>query len=266
MERRNRMKFLHLSDTHYLDNYQGEFEVFGIDYEPHEKLFHALETFDFNSVDFVVNTGDLIHDGGVEDYQALDRILRSYMPKDMPLYYVLGNHDNKAAFYQALYGKEADEGLNYVVDFQGYRLIILDTAEQSRHHGIISKELEAWLADQLAKPSEKGTLLFHHHPLLIGWEPGVIETEISDSYLDLLEASDVRGIFTGHLHENRHAMVRNIPQHTAASLAFGLEQVGDVAFFTDQLGYSVVEVNDETIDVFTKTTNPITTRYIQQVL
>ncbi|MHA6603092.1 hypothetical protein [Aerococcus urinae] len=61
-------------------------------------------------------------------------------------------------------------------------------------------------------------------------------------------------------------MVRNIPQHTAASLAFGLEQVGDVAFFTDQLGYSVVEVNDETIDVFTKTTNPVTTRYIQQVL
>lgn len=260
------IRFLHLSDTHFLKNYNGEFNEFGVDYDPHEKLNYALSLIDYTTIDFVVITGDLIHDGGEEDYEGLDLLLKTYIPQEIPMYYCLGNHDNKQAFHKAILKEDSSSLYYYEVFHNGYRLLILDTSNQESHDGEIKQEQEEWIIEKLKVPSEKGTLIFQHHPLLIGWEPNVSETRISNTYIEHLCQSDVRGIFTGHLHENRHVMVGNIPQHTAAALSFGLTQVGNRAWFTDKLGYSIVSVDDETVDVFTETTNPLIKRYFPQII
>ena len=49
-------------------------------------------------------------------------------------------------------------------DVAGLRIVALDTSVPGYHHGELSDEQLAWLADVLATPAPHGTLLALHHP------------------------------------------------------------------------------------------------------
>ncbi|WP_375710474.1 metallophosphoesterase family protein, partial [Staphylococcus aureus] len=65
-------------------------------------------------------------------------------------------------------------------EFKGLRIITLDSAQDDHHEGKISELQMEQLRDYLAKPSEKGTLLLQHHPLV--WEEEGISTEVPDGF------------------------------------------------------------------------------------
>lgn len=260
------LKFLHISDTHFLQEYGSALHKWGVHYQPDEIFINFLKTFNFDGIDFIVHTGDLIHDGNGEDYQKLFEIFDQYIPKDIPIYLCLGNHDNKKAFFEAKQ-EENRKSYFYGTDFKGYRLVFLDTAVEGEHDGAVSEEQFSWLKSLAEAPSDKGTLIFQHHPLDISWIDGLEKTSLPVGYKEFLNHSDVLGIFTGHLHQNRHYMIDSIPQHTAGSFVFGMTIEGrDEVWNTNRLGYSVVTIRNGNIDVFTEIVNPTVEKFNQEIL
>lgn len=261
------LKFLHISDTHFCVHYNGALDRWGVDYDPAAIFENFIAEYDFSSFDFIVHTGDLIHNGNLEDYKMFKWLMDKYIPKDVPVYYCLGNHDKKRLFHTVFCGKE-NTNKPYVHEamIKGYRLLFLDSSSEEIHDGIITSEQEEWVKEKLNTSSGNGTLIFHHHPLFISWMEGIEQTKVSDSYISLLQDSDVKGIFTGHLHMNRFYQVGRVPQFTGNSFVFGITREGNELWNTNRLGYSVVEIKDGSIDVFNEMTYPTIKKLNQNIL
>lgn len=261
-----KLKFLHISDTHFLVEYGNSLDRWGVNYNPAKIFENFLKEYDFSDIDFVVHTGDLVHDGGEVDYSAIRFVMEKYIPKEVPFFCCLGNHDKKQEFYKG-YLNNDDAGLySYQISFNGYRLIFLDTASETEHGGIIDDKQANWLMDILKEPSEKGSLIFQHHPLEISWVENLEVTKVPDNYIDCLNDSDVIGIFTGHLHQNRHVQLGHIPQHTAGAFVFGMSRIDGKVWNTNRLGYSEVEVSNKAVDVYAEIVYPKLEKFNTEIL
>lgn len=247
------MKFVQLTDTHVRLNYDDEnVAMFGKLPNPAENVRKILQRVDWTSTDFVVITGDLVHEGECEDYKFLKNLIEEMVPSDKKVIYVLGNHDHKEAFYEAFLEKKEEKHYYYVEYVDGYRLIILDSAVPGKEAGTILPEQLEWLKGVLAQPSEKGSMIFVHHPLF--WSDGnVFPMEVTNSgeVMDALEGSDVFAIFCGHTHQNATNMKNGLVQYTSDSSAFSLElrNKTDIAF-TEKAGYYNVTVEGQDTAVY----------------
>lgn len=250
------LKFLHISDTHILRDYDTELDQWNVKYNPAEIFEEFLANYDFSRVDFVVNTGDLTNDGDREDFRYLKELMDKYIPEETPYYVVLGNHDDKNEFYQGFFGEDRDGLYLHQDTINGYRLVFMDSAQKGEHEGFIYQDQADWLFDILSEPAEKGTLLFHHHPLEVSWTDDVQKTTVIDGYLDKLQETDVIGIFTGHLHQNRHVNFGKIAQHTAGAFVFGMDRINDEVWIDNKLGYSEVAIKGTNIDVYSSIVSP----------
>lgn len=259
------LQFLHMSDTHFLKEYRNELEKWGVEYNPTEILKRFLQDVDFTKIDFVVHTGDMVHDGDLEDYQSFKELMESYIPEEIPVFYCLGNHDKKRLFHKVFNFEDTDRKWHYTSVCKGYNLVFLDTSSEEIHDGVIDAKQADWLKEQLETSNGKETIIFQHHPLDISWINGLEKTLVPDNYYEMLNQYKIKGIFTGHLHQNRHYMVNNqIPQHTANSLVFGMT-IDDV-WNNNRLGYSVVKVVDGNLDVYTDIVNPVVEKFNQNIL
>ena len=114
--------------------------------------------------DAVLVTGDLVNDGGDEDYAALADLLRR-LP--MPVYPIPGNHDRRELMRRHLSFTgvlPAGGPLRYVVEDHPVRLVGLDTLVEGQEGGRIGDEQLGWLDETLAAAPDRPTLVFLHHP------------------------------------------------------------------------------------------------------
>lgn len=247
------MRFIQLTDTHVRLNFDDEnVAMFGKLPNSAENVKKILHGVDWENTDFVVITGDLVHEGACEDYRFLKSLIEENVPSDKKVIYVMGNHDHKEAFYEAILEKKEDKPYYYVEYVDGYRLIVLDSAVPGKEAGTILPEQLEWLKEILAQPSEKGSIIFVHHPLF--WSDGnVFPMEITNSkeVMEALEGSDVFAIFCGHTHQNAISTKNEIVQYTSDSAAFSLElrNKTDIAF-TDKAGYFKVTVEGQDTAVY----------------
>jgi 3',5'-cyclic AMP phosphodiesterase CpdA len=113
--------------------------------------------------DVVLATGDLVNDGGPEQYANLRRVLSALK---MPVYLIPGNHDARdamrAGFPEHRY-LPADGFLQYTVEGLPVRLIALDTLVPGKGSGELCDVRLAWLEARLGE-SDRPTLIFMHHP------------------------------------------------------------------------------------------------------
>ena len=250
------MKFVQITDTHVRLNYDDEnVAMFGKLPNSAENVRKILQEVDWKSTEFIVITGDLVHEGVCEDYMFLKNLIEEIVPSNKKVLYVLGNHDRKEAFYEAYYGKKEEKPYYYVEYVDGYRLIILDSAVVGKEAGTILPEQLEWLKGIMSQPSEKGSMIFVHHPLF--WSEGnVFPMEVTNSreVLEALEGSDVFAIFCGHTHQNAINTKNGLVQYTSDSAAFSLElrNKNDIAF-TDKAGYIKVALDGQDIAVYCET-------------
>ena len=166
------LSFIQLSDTHLRSHYNNDpLEiVFNGLKNPADNLAAVLQNIDYEEIDFIAITGDLVHDGSAEDYKNLKSLVEGNVPGGFPVYYCLGNHDDKKSFYKGFYRIEnKSASLDYVEEMNGYRLIFLDTSVDDMHEGYLSDAQLDWLEETLKENSEAGSLLFMHHPLSLEW-------------------------------------------------------------------------------------------------
>lgn len=247
------MEFIQLTDSHVRKQYdhEGMDAVLGQFPIPAENVRKILRATDWAHTDFIVITGDLVHEGTCEDYRFLKNLIEEEVPSDKKVLYVLGNHDRKEAFNEAFFGKKEERPYYYVEYVNGYRLIVLDSAVPGKESGRILPEQIEWLSGILAEPSEKGSIIFVHHPLFwCGNQLYPMEIANSKEVLDILKGSDVFAIFSGHTHQNATNVLNGFVQYTSDSSAFSAAVVNKTEIgYTDKVGYLKAAVEGQNATV-----------------
>lgn len=243
-------RFLHVSDTHYRNDGGASLRSRNATWDPGEVLKKFLAKTDYSEYDFIAVTGDLLNDGYAADYEALREILEAGIPDGMPLLVMLGNHDDKPAFYQGWLGQgPSDKPYYYAQTVGDLRVIVMDTGVSWQHGGSVDEEQVEWFANLTSTPGGAlGSVILQHHPYEIGWESGQEQFLASPAFREALAVSDVRAVFTGHLHMSRSSLVYGIPQYTTSSMAWGIHRVNQKFWDTAQLGYSTCEIARDHID------------------
>ncbi len=244
---------LHLSDTHLRARGSRIWDVVS----GTENLARTLEVIENSGVrpDVIVFTGDLVDLGERAAYADLRAMVEPFAARlDAPVVWVMGNHDDRGGFRAELWDDDSLDlsPIDRVEEFDGLRIVTLDTSVPGHHFGEIRDEQLSWLTEVLATPAPLGTILAMHHPPV----PSVLALAASVELRDqrrlaaVLRGTDVRAIIAGHLHYSTFATFAGIPVSVASSTCYAQDLTVPVGGTRPQDGaqsYNLVHVFDETV-------------------
>ncbi len=185
-----------------------------------ERAYRIEEKFDA-----VVLTGDLVDRGAADEYRELEVGL-GLLPKNLPVFFCLGNHDVREPFAE-VFGRLQHRGLDdvssthcqysaplFTFDGQVVRLVVIDTLEPGKDQGRLCPQRLQWLQDTLGRyPTDRIVLVMHHLPFLTGsslFDSMVIEER--RQLEELLEGfNTVERILCGHFHRACLTQLASIP-------------------------------------------------------
>ncbi|MGA1811164.1 metallophosphoesterase [Frondihabitans sp. 4ASC-45] len=189
---------LHLSDTHLA---AGDTRHYG-QVDTREQLDLVLaRASTIARLDLVACTGDLSDDGSPESYRYLrDTVEPWAAARGARVVYAMGNHDLPDGFREVL--APGADPLRGVIDVDGVRVITLDTSIPGKGYGRVGAEQLAWLADILATPAARGTVIAMHHPPVSAETPLLAALELQDpsEFAATITGTDVRLVLAGHYH------------------------------------------------------------------
>jgi Icc protein len=243
---------LHLSDTHL--RAPGPLLFDRVDGARHlERALHGIEASGITP-DGIVFTGDLVDLGEADAYSELRALVEPFAERlGAPVFWVMGNHDERGAFRERLLDADATvEPIDRVDELDGLRLITLDTSVPGHHHGELRPAQLAWLREVLSSPAPLGTILAMHHPPVPSVLPLAASVELRDqrSLAGVLRGTDVRAIIAGHLHYSTFATFAGIPVSVASSTCYAQDLTVPVGGTRPQDGaqsYNLVHVFDDTV-------------------
>lgn len=166
-------------------------------------------------------TGDLTNGGDDEDYAQLAALLREEL--EVPLHVIPGNHDDRAALRRCFdVGGEAAAPIQYAIDLDGLRVLMLDTTIPGEDPGALDGERLDWIGDELAARLEVPTILAMHHPPFLTGMPGMDRYALAPDARQAIarlvaEHPQVCGTIAGHVHRTMSAFVGGRPSMTAPS-------------------------------------------------
>lgn len=211
--------FLHLTDTHLC--FRSDVPDTCCTENDLRKIYRTAFSYD-HKPELVVITGDLVHEGSVSDYAEAKELLReldeTYQTKTYP---ALGNHDIRENFNRAFLGKRSDRPLDYCIQADWLRLIVMDSSCE-QVVGKLSCEQLKWLEHELSTATDKPTLLALHHPV---YGTSTAETDANnlvtqDALIQILKKYPVDGILCGHSHEAAIVTEQGLPpQFVGAGVA-----------------------------------------------
>jgi Icc protein len=244
---------LHISDTHLraastprlFDALDGA-----------AQLTRALDVIEESGVrpDAVVFTGDLVDLGERGAYADLRALVEPFAERiGARVLWVMGNHDDRAAFRAELLDEASDpRPVDRVDELDGLRVVTLDTSVPGHHYGELRDEQLAWLSEVLATPAPLGTIVAMHHPPVPAVLPLAASVELRDQsrLAAVLRGTDVRAIIAGHLHYSTFATFAGIPVSVASSTCYAQDLTVPVGGTRPQDGaqaFNLVHVYDDTV-------------------
>ena len=252
----------HISDTHFLG---GSVPLYG-EVTTDANLVQALEQLERSGLrpEAIVFTGDLADLGEADAYTRLRGIVEPAAARlGAQVVWVMGNHDERPEYSSLLFDEEPSMApQDRVYDINGLRIISFDTTVPGYHHGEVSDEQLAWLAEELKTPAEHGTLLAVHHPPVptpLLWAMQMLELHGQDRLAAVIRGTDVRGILGGHLHFSSHSTFAGVPVSVAAATCYTLsltakdrllsgvnadQAMNLVNVYEDRLVHSVVPIGE----------------------
>ena len=211
------------------------------------KLEEAIDSFNYYSVDFVQNLGDIIDTG----WDSFDSILPLYnkLNPEIENYHLLGNHDFSvdSVHLNNLLERLSMPDHYYSYSKKGWRFIVLDatdysfyssllhnhdidqvsayyesTKEKSNHHlwnGAIGEEQQNWLIQELdsANLLDQKVIIFSHLPLRPSGNPHNLWND--SELIDLIEnSSNVAAFINGHNHSGGYDFKNGIHYITISGM------------------------------------------------
>jgi 3',5'-cyclic AMP phosphodiesterase CpdA len=133
-----------------------------------------------------------------------------------------GNHDDRSALRRC-FGLQgaAGEPVQYVVDLDGLRILMLDSTIPGEDAGAFDEPRLDWLEARLAEASDRPTLLAMHHPPLLTGLPAFDRVALAGADRSAMRAvvdrhPQVLGLVAGHVHRTittglAHTTVLTVP-------------------------------------------------------
>ncbi|PVV23757.1 MAG: 3',5'-cyclic-AMP phosphodiesterase [gamma proteobacterium symbiont of Ctena orbiculata] len=169
---------------------------------------NTLETFDqvlaqalqeSGTPDFILATGDLVHDASDTGYK---RLFGRLQLTEIPTYCLPGNHDIPGKMKQIL----NQDNVHTIpsVQAKGWSLIFLDSTIPNSDGGRIDEnELELLEVLLRSHPDKHTMICMHHHPVPVGsrWMDTMV-LENPDALFKLIgENPQVKALLCGHIHQ-----------------------------------------------------------------
>jgi hypothetical protein len=157
--------------------------------------------------DFILGTGDMVNEGGVEkDWQSFFTIERDLL-RDNVLFPSLGNHDRqgpgrRADAYRRYFSVPADTPdpeRYYAMTYGNSRFLVLD----SNSHSFALTDQTAWIQRELERAVSDPAIqhifvTMHHPPYSVSLHGG--HPELRETWTPLYERYGVDAVFSGHDH------------------------------------------------------------------
>ncbi|MFI6172833.1 metallophosphoesterase [Nocardia sp. NPDC051052] len=238
-----------LTDTHI--RHAGE-KVHG-KVDTYENLTYVLQQLRASQqrIDALVLSGDLTDNGSPEEYRRLrDAVEPVAAALGAQTVYVMGNHDERAAFGSELLGNDAatldpDVTHDSVTEVAGVRVIALDSSTPGRHDGRLEPGQLDWLADELRRPAPHGTLLVLHHPPTPSPIAATeyLKLERPELLAEVLSGSDVRLIICGHNHLTGAAALGGIPVWIGPAMSYRIDPIAPVGRHRGLVGFGYSRID-----------------------
>jgi 3',5'-cyclic-AMP phosphodiesterase len=212
----------HISDTHLLAANARQYGVV----DPEAGLRLALDRLIRldPAPQALVFTGDLADRAEPAAYARLRELVEPVADSmEATAVWVMGNHDERQPFARSLFDEDGEAAQDRVHDVAGLRVVALDTTVPGYHHGDLTDDQLAWLADVLATPAPHGTLLaMHHPPIPIPMMPAAEIIELADQHrlAEVVSGTDVRCILGGHFHYSTYSTFAGVPVSVAAATCY----------------------------------------------
>ena len=198
--------------------------------------------------DVVIITGDTVDCGHKSEYDLLKELLS---PLGMPLYFVVGNHDERNAIRETFSGpgfeyfEKCDEFVQYAADLGGIRLIALDTVVPREGRGELCSKRLAWLDERLGEDNSPTLVAMHHPPFKTGIaHMDLVGLEGSQALEAIIARhSHVERVICGHIHRSIQCRFGNTFASTCPSpahqVALDLRDDGPDCFVMEPPGYQL---------------------------
>ncbi|MCE5185617.1 MAG: metallophosphoesterase [Planctomycetaceae bacterium] len=257
-----------IADVQYADKDSAEGRAYRAALPALEK---ATVSFNQNTLDFVIQLGDLI-DGGQNAQSELQAIAAAYAQVNTAKYHVLGNHDFAGLPRHAVLQTLQMQQPYYFFDLKGWRFVVLDTLDyavqggwpensqnvknacdmldQARlknadnaqpYNGAVGLQQFLWLDTIVAEADARNmpVIIFGHLPLMA---PGEKHTAWNaDKIVAAIEKYPcVKAYFAGHNHAGGYTLHNGVHYVT-------LE--GAVNFAADQGAWGIVRVTAKKIKI-----------------
>ncbi len=226
-------------------------------------------------VDFIVSTGDLVDGGTDAEYQHLREALgireTSAPPgpqrvnfvetlqspsdaqrrdatsiRDMPMYFLPGNHDTRDNFFRNMFPSSDLRALNVAFMHKGVQFVCVDWGAANK--AVPSQGMFDFLARALQSDAPS-IILTHHHvtPAGMAYVDSFLADEL-DEFARLIAGRSVLAIFNGHTHATFEGELAGVPVFGLRSTMFSFAfEDGKLLAVLRPPHYRVVTVDDEKV-------------------
>ena len=218
------------------------------------------------NVDFIVSTGDLVDGGTDAEYQHLREALgireTSAPPgpqrmnfvetlhatslRDMPMYFLPGNHDTRESFFRNMFPSSDMRALNVAFMLKGVQFVCIDWGAANK--AVPSQGMFDFLSRALERDAPS-IILTHHHvtPMGMAYVDAFLADNL-DEFTHIIAGRNVLAIFNGHTHATFEAQLAGVPVYGLRSTMFSFTfEDGKLLAVLRPPHYRVVTVDDEKV-------------------
>ena len=210
--------FIQITDSHIDDNNL----VMGVDSQAN--LNNIVGDILTKSYDALLVSGDLAHNGTLESYRKLKKILK---PLGTNTYVLPGNHDHKANLYE-IFNK------NYLCSFQidDWEIITIDSVQIGQTSGLLNEVQLKSLAQKIQSSAAKYIVVCLHHPIVSmesNWDDKLSLENPDDLFNVIDQFNNIKAVIWGHAHQSSRFIRNGVKLFSCPSTAVqfnGPENIG----------------------------------------
>lgn len=212
-----------------------------------------------DKADFIITTGDLVEPDTDATYQCAVKLLgitdSAALPgpqkvnveglKDYPMYFLPGNHDNRAMMTRYLFAEsEAPTFYNFTFEHKGVQFVFMDWGPESQAH--LFSETREFLAKAL-QADLPSVIVTHQHVKRIGsrWLDAFLADNLNEFWdVVLPHKYKVLGILSGHVHITYEEEHKGIPILGLRSTAFPFAKTDEFQMLLAPPQYRFVSIQN----------------------
>ena len=181
---------IQISDCHIDD----QVESMGVD--THTNLALVVNAITRHNCDTLLITGDLTHNGTLNSYQVLQRML---MPIESRVVVLSGNHDQIKNLNQVF-----SEQLVSKFSLGNWEIITIDSTQSSKTSGYVTKQALDQLDQDLQNSVAKYNIVALHHPIVSmqsDWDDSLSLENADELFNVMNKYPKIKAVLWGHAHQ-----------------------------------------------------------------